>query len=130
MDEQNSIASVDAAISESQETLRNARASVGRSMLRKSDEDADDGNASKLLRAGRQGVLDAAAARAKLPGGFAFDHHVARTLADELHKQLVTLTNSVPRDVLAAKALEAQIQSALRSYSNSVQRLLTPMTFR
>jgi hypothetical protein len=130
VEEQNSIASVDAAISESKETLRNARSSVGRSMLRKSDEDANDGNASTLLRAGRQGILDAAARRAKLPVGFVFDHHVARTLADELHRQLVTLTNNVPTDILAAKALEAQIQSALRSYSNSIQRLLTPMTFR
>ena len=130
VEEQNSIASVDAAISESKETLRNARSSVGRSMLRKSDEDTDDGNASTLLHAGRQGILDAAARRAKLPVGFVFDHHVARTLADELHRQLVTLTNNVPTDILAAKALEAQIQSALRSYSNSIQRLLTPMTFR
>ena len=33
-------------------------------------------------------------------------------------------------DRLAAKSLEIQIQTTLRSYSDSIHRLLTPLTFR
>jgi hypothetical protein len=36
----------------------------------------------------------------------------------------------MPENRLAAKALEIEIQATLRSYSNAIHRLLTPLKFR
>ena len=62
--------------------------------------------------------------------GGSIRRRLARLLADELHAELVKLTSAIPQDRLAAKSLEIQIQTMLRSYSDSIHRLLTPISFR
>ncbi len=70
------------------------------------------------------------AASSEVARAVPFDAVSARLLADELHTQLVNLTSAIPQDRLAAKSLELQVQTTLRSYSDAIHRLLTPLTFR
>jgi hypothetical protein len=130
LQDQNQLAGVDVAIADSKEALRRGRRSVGRTLLAKAQEHENDGDAAALLQAGRQGVLQQIAAQGSIPSEMSFDPNLARRLADELHRELVRLTSTTPYDRLAAQSLEIQIQTCLRAYANSIQRLLTPVTFR
>jgi hypothetical protein len=89
-----------------------------------------DGSPVSMLQAGRQEILQQMAATSQTSRPVPFDAVSTRLLADELCAELVKLTSAVPQDRLAAKALEIQIQTTLRSYSSAIHRLLTPVTFR
>jgi hypothetical protein len=128
--DQNQLVALDSSIADSREALRKGRGAVGRTLLGTSKEEEGDANAIALLEAGRHGLLQQVTATTDAARTIPLSSGAARLLADELHAQLVSLTSSMPKDRLASKSLEIQIQTALRAYTSSIQRLLIPLTFR
>jgi ATP phosphoribosyltransferase regulatory subunit HisZ len=128
--DQNQLVALDSSIADSKEALRKGRGAVGRALLGTSEEQHGDANAVSLLEAGRHGLLQQVTATTDVSRAIPLNPGTARLLADELHAQLVSLTSSMPKDRLASKSLEIQIQTALRAYTNAIQRLLVPLTFR
>jgi hypothetical protein len=117
-------------IADSKEALQKGRGAIGRAILGTTEEQPNDGSAVTLLQAGRQGVLQQISSSAPPQRGMVFDPASAAQLADQLHSELIKLTTNAPADRFSAKSLEIQIQTTLRAYSNSIHRLLTPLTFR
>jgi hypothetical protein len=128
--DQNELVALNESIADSKEALQKGRGALGRALLGTTEERESDSSAVALLEAGRQGLLQQMTATTDATRIVQLEAGSARFLADELHAQLVALTSSLPKDRLAAKSLEIQIQTALRAYSSSVQRLLIPLTFR
>jgi DNA-binding FrmR family transcriptional regulator len=128
--DQDELVGLNVSIEDSKEALRKGRDAVGQAVLGASAQQAGDNGAVAMLQASRQGILQQIAAVSQAARQISFDAISAHVLADQLHSELIRLTTSVPEDRLAAKSLEIQIQTALRSYSNSIHRLLTPLTFR
>lgn len=128
--DQNELVGLHISIEDSKEALRQGRGAVGRAVLGASGQQNSDGSPVAMLQAGRQGILQQMAASSEVARAVPFDAVSARLLADELHTQLVNLTSAIPQDRLAAKSLELQVQTTLRSYSDAIHRLLTPLTFR
>ena len=130
LQDQNELVGLNVSIEDSKEALRQGRGAVGRVVLGASGQQDSDGSPVAMLQAGRQGILQQMAAASQAARAVPFDAVSARLLADELCTELVKLTSAIPQDRLAAKSLEIQIQTTLRSYSNAIHRLLTPLTFR
>jgi hypothetical protein len=128
--DQDQLVGLSASIEDSKEALRKGRGAVGEAVLGASARQAGDTSTVAMLQASRQGLLQQIDAVSQAAREGPFDGISARVLADQLHAELIRLTASVPEDRLAAKALEIQIQATLRSYSNAIHRLLTPLRFR
>lgn len=128
--DQNELVALNQSVADSKEALHKGRGAVGRALLGTTEMKDNDGSAVDLLEAGRQGLLQQITATTDVTRTMPLDPGAARFLADELHLQLVTLTSALPKDRLAAKSLEIQIQTALRTYASSIQKLLIPLTFR
>jgi hypothetical protein len=128
--DQDELVGLNASIEDSKEALRKGRGAVGEAVLGTAARQAGDTSAVAMLQASRQGLLQQIDAVSQAARETPFDGISARVLADQLHTELVRLTASMPEDRLAAKALEIQIQATLRSYSNAIHRLLTPLKFR
>lgn|SRR5215831_14411363 len=128
--DQDQLVGLNVSIADSKEALQNGRGAIGRAILGTTEERPNDGSAVALLHAGRQGVLQQISSSASAQRGVVFDPASAAQLADQLHSELIRLTTNQPADRLSAKSLEIQIQTTLRAYSNSIHRLLTPLTFR
>lgn len=129
-EDQNDLVALNESIADSKEALRKGRGAVGKALLGTTDEEQGDSSALALLGAGRHGLLQQMTATTNATRTIPLDVSSARGLADELHSQLVAITSTIPKDRLGAKAIEIQIQTALRSYASSIQRLLVPLTFR
>jgi hypothetical protein len=130
LQDQNQLVALNSSIADSKDALRKGRGAVGRALLGTNEKENNDANAVALLEAGRHGLLQQVTATTDASRLIPLTPSAARLLADELHAQLVSLTGSLPKDRLASKSLEIQIQTALRAYSSSIQRLLIPLTFR
>ena len=128
--DQDELVGLNASIEDSKEALRKGRGAVGEAVLGTAARRAGDTSAVAMLQASRQGLLQQIDAVSQAARDVPFDGISARVLADQLHTELIRLTASMPEDRLAAKALEIQIQATLRSYSNAIHRLLTPLKFR
>ena len=128
--DQDELVGLNASIEDSKEALRKGRGAVGEAVLGAAARQAGDTSAVAMLQASRQGLLQQIDAVSQAAREVPFDGISARVLADQLHTELIRLTASMPEDRLAAKALEIQIQATLRSYSNAIHRLLTPLKFR
>lgn len=130
LQDQNDLVALNQSIADSKEALHKGRGAVGRALLGTTEEQESDSSAVTLLEAGRHGLLQQMTATTDATRIVRLDPSAARFLADGLHAQLVALASSLPKDRLAAKSLEIQIQTALRAYSSSIHKLLTPLTFR
>jgi hypothetical protein len=128
--DQDELVGLNASIEDSKEALRKGRGAVGEAVLGAGARQAGDTSAVAMLQASRHGLLQQIEAVSQAAREVSFDGISARVLADQLHAELIRLTAAVPDDRLAAKALEIQIQATLRSYSNAIHRLLTPLKFR
>ena len=128
--DQDELVGLNVSIADSKEALQKGRTAIGRAILGTTEEQPNDGSAVALLQAGRQGVLQQISSSAPPQRGIVFDPVSAAQLADQLHSELIRLTTNQPADRFSAKSLEIQIQTTLRAYSNSIHRLLTPLTFR
>ena len=128
--DQDELVGLNASIEDSREALRKGRGAVGEAVLGAAARQAGDTSAVAMLQAGRQEILQQIDAVSQAAREVPFDAISARVLADQLHAELIRLTASVPQDRLAAKSLEIQIQTTLRSYSNAIHRLLNPLKFR
>jgi hypothetical protein len=128
--DQDELVGLNASIEDSKEALRKGRGAVGEAVLGAAARQAGDTSAVAMLQAGRQEILQQMDAVSQAAQEVPFDAISARVLADQLHAELIRLTTSVPEDRLAAKSLEIQIQTTLRSYSNAIHRLLSPLKFR
>ena len=128
--DQDALVGLNASIEDSKEALRKGRGAVGEAVLGAAARQAGDTSAVAMLQASRQGLLQQIDAVSQAARQVSFDGISARVLADQLHAELIRLTAAVPDDRLAAKALEIEIQATLRSYSNAIHRLLTPLKFR
>ena len=128
--DQDELVGLNASIEDSKEALRKGRGAVGEAILGAASRQAGDTSAVAMLKASRQGLLQQIDAVSQAAQQVSFDGISARVLADQLHAELIRLTAAVPDDRLAAKALEIEIQATLRSYSNAIHRLLTPLKFR
>jgi hypothetical protein len=128
--DQDELVGLNASIEDSKEALRKGRGAVGEAVLGTAARQAGDTSAVAMLQASRQGLLQQIDAVSQAARQVPFDGISARVLADQLHTELIRLTASMPEDRLAVKALEIQIQATLRSYSNAIHRLLTPIKFR
>ena len=128
--DQDELVGLNASIEDSKEALRKGRGAVGEAVLGAAARQAGDTSAVAMLQASRQGLLQQIDAVSQAARQVSFDGISARVLADQLHAELIRLTTAVPDDRLAAKALEIEIQATLRSYSNALHRLLTPLKFR
>jgi len=128
--DQNELVGLNVSIEDSKEALRQGRSAVGQIVLGSNGQQDSSGNPVAMLQAGRQGILQQMAAGCRAARGAPFDAFSACSLADGLHAELVRLTSKIPQDRLAAKSLEIQIQTVLRSYSNAIHKLLTPLSFR
>jgi len=128
--DQDELVGLNVSIADSKEALQKGRGAIGRAILGTTEEQPNDGSAIGLLQAGRQGVLQQIASSAPPQRAIVFDPASAAQLADQLHSELIRLTTNQPADRFSAKSLEIQIQTTLRAYSNSIHRLLTPLTFR
>jgi len=128
--DQDELVGLNASIEDSKEALRKGRGAVGEAVLGTAARQAGETSAVAMLQASRQGLLQQIDAVSQAAREVPFDGISARVLADQLHTELIRLTASMPEDRLTAKALEIQIQATLRSYSNAIHRLLTPLKFR
>ena len=128
--DQDELVGLNASIEDSKEALRKGRGAVGEAVLGTAARQAGETSAVAMLQASRQGLLQQIDAVSQAAREVPFDGISARVLADQLQTELIRLTASMPEDRLAAKALEIQIQATLRSYSNAIHRLLTPLKFR
>lgn len=136
MREQEELAAVDTTIAETIDVMNTGRESVAQRFYRQesSGQPGDSTHPLDIIKTGRRRILERLAQRNEqheADGGEA-------TLSDEewmgeLNRQLVeklyTLTSTVPQDRAQKQMLEAEIQAAVRSYLNSVHKILNPLRF-